>query len=156
MNRAFIHCYRLLTGPKVRNLYPQLPAAKCPACSRSEKKVKPGCKHEESRPARCGPNLGKSKSKMPQITALPYFNLWNDLFRLIFLKMLQTFFDPITKDSEKKNATMFFWWCNLRISVGAFFSCEDTKPESWKKIWFCHNSEIFGKKLVDLNNKNRT
>lgn len=107
MNRAFIHCYRLLTGPKVRNLYPQLPAAKCPACSRSEKKVKPGCKHEESRPARCGPNLGKSKSKMPQITALPYFNLWNDLFRLIFLKMLQTFFDPITKDSEKKRNYVF-------------------------------------------------
>lgn len=99
--------YRLLTGPKVGNLYAQLPAAKCPACSRSEKKVKPGCKHEESRPARCGQNLGKSKSKMPQITALPYFNLWNDLFRLIFLKMLQTFFEPITKDSEKKKNYAF-------------------------------------------------
>lgn len=143
--------YRLLTGPKVGNLYAQLPAAKCPACSRSEKKVKPGCKHEESRPARCGQNLGKSKSKMPQITALPYFNLWNDLFRLIFLKMLQTFFEPITKDSEKKK--LCFFGCNLRISVGAFFSCEDTKPESWKRYDFVTIPKPSGKNWLILTTK---
>ena len=147
MNRVFIHCYRLLTGPKVGNLYPQLVAAKCPACSRSEKKVKPGCKHEESRPA------SPKCHKLPHYHTLTSEMIFLDWF---FLRCFKPFSNLSPKIQKKKTLLCFFWWCNLRISVGAFFSCEDTKPESWKKIWFCHNSEIFGKKLVDLNSKNRT
>lgn len=153
MNRAFIHCYRLLTGPKVRNLYPQLPAAKCPACSRSEKKVKPGCKHEESRPARCGPNLGKSKSKMPQITALPYFNLWNDLFRLIFLKMLQTFFDPITKDSEKKTQLCFFGDATWEFQLAHSFLVKTRSQKVEKRYDFVTIPKSSGKNWLILTTK---
>lgn len=64
--------------------------------------------------------------------------------------MLQTFFEPITKDSEKK--TMFFG-CNLRISVGAFFSCEDTKPESWKRYDFVTIPKPSGKNWLILTTK---